>query len=125
MPKHVLTKSEVEQVLAQPDTTEQVGLRDRAILEVFYSTGMRRSELMGLGLFDLDRERGTVMIRQGKGKKDRMIPIGERAIVWIDRYQTQVRPELGHHEGKHHAVLDPSRRGVHARSADAVGARLT
>jgi integrase/recombinase XerD len=94
LPKHVLTKSEVEHVLAQPDITESMGLRDRAILEVFYSTGMRRSELMGLGLFDLDRERGTVMIRQGKGKKDRMIPIGERAIAWIDRYQTQVRPEL-------------------------------
>jgi integrase/recombinase XerD len=94
LPKHVLTKSEVEQVLSQPDTTESMGLRDRAILEVFYSTGMRRSELMGLGLFDLDRERGTMMIRQGKGKKDRMIPIGERAIAWIDRYQTQVRPEL-------------------------------
>jgi integrase/recombinase XerD len=94
LPKHVLTKSEAEQVLAQPDITEAMGLRDRAILEVFYSTGMRRSELMGLGLFDLDRERGTIMIRQGKGKKDRMIPIGERAIAWIDRYQTQVRPEL-------------------------------
>jgi integrase/recombinase XerD len=94
LPKHVLTKTEVEQVLQQPDTSESMGLRDRAILEVFYSTGMRRSELMGLGLFDLDRERGTVMIRQGKGKKDRMIPIGERAVAWIDRYQTQVRPEL-------------------------------
>jgi integrase/recombinase XerD len=94
LPKHVLTTSEVEQVLAQPDTSEAMGLRDRAILETFYSTGMRRSELMGLGLFDLDRERGTVMIRQGKGKKDRMIPIGERALRWIDRYQTRVRPEL-------------------------------
>ena len=94
LPKHVLTKSEAEQVLAQPDTSESMGIRDRAILEVFYSTGMRRSELMSLGLFDLDRERGTVMIRQGKGKKDRMIPIGERAVAWIDRYQTQVRPEL-------------------------------
>jgi integrase/recombinase XerD len=94
LPKHVLTKAEVEHVLAQPDTSESMGIRDRAILEVFYSTGMRRSELMGLGLFDLDRERGTVMIRQGKGKKDRMIPIGERALRWIDRYQTQVRPDL-------------------------------
>ena len=94
LPKHVLTTTEVEQVLAQPDTSEAMGLRDRAILETFYSTGMRRSELMGLGLFDLDRERGTVMIRQGKGKKDRMIPIGERALRWIDRYQTRVRPEL-------------------------------
>jgi integrase/recombinase XerD len=94
LPKHVMTKAEVEQVLAQPDTSEAMGLRDRAILETFYSTGMRRSELMGLSVFDFDRERGTVMIRQGKGKKDRMIPIGERALRWIDRYQTQVRPEL-------------------------------
>ncbi|MCC6667176.1 MAG: tyrosine-type recombinase/integrase, partial [Polyangiaceae bacterium] len=94
LPKHVLTKSEVEQVLAQPDTSEAMGLRDRAILETFYSTGMRRSELMGLSLFDLDRERGTIMIRLGKGKKDRMIPIGERAVKWIDRYLNTVRPEL-------------------------------
>jgi integrase/recombinase XerD len=94
LPKHVLTKTEVEQVLAQPDTSEAMGLRDRAMLETFYSTGMRRSELMGLSVFDIDRERGTIMIRQGKGKKDRMIPIGERAIAWIDRYQTQVRPQL-------------------------------
>lgn len=94
LPKHVLTKSEVEQVIRQPDTSEPMGLRDRAILETFYSTGMRRSELLGLSVFDLDRERGTVMIRQGKGKKDRMVPIGERAVQWIDRYQNQVRPEL-------------------------------
>lgn len=94
LPKHVLTKSEVEQVLNQPDTSEPMGLRDRAILETFYSTGMRRSELLHLSIFDIDRERGTVMIRQGKGKKDRMIPIGERAVKWIDRYQNSVRPEL-------------------------------
>jgi integrase/recombinase XerD len=94
LPKHVLTKTEVEQVLQQPDVSEAMGLRDRAILETFYSTGMRRSELMGLSLFDLDRERGTIMIRQGKGKKDRMIPIGERAVKWIDRYLNTVRPEL-------------------------------
>jgi integrase/recombinase XerD len=94
LPKHVLTTAEVEQVLSQPDTSEPMGIRDRAILETFYSTGMRRSELMGLSLFDLDRERGTLMVRQGKGKKDRMIPIGERAIHWINRYQEKVRPDL-------------------------------
>jgi integrase/recombinase XerD len=94
LPKHVLTKSEVEQVINQPDTGEPMGVRDRAILETFYSTGMRRSELLHLSVFDIDRERGTIMIRQGKGKKDRMIPIGERAVRWIDRYQHHVRPEL-------------------------------
>jgi integrase/recombinase XerD len=94
LPKHVLTLSEVEQVIRQADVDEPMGLRDRAMLETLYSTGMRRSELIGLALFDLDHERGTVMIRQGKGKKDRMIPIGERALTWIDRYEHEVRPAL-------------------------------
>jgi integrase/recombinase XerD len=80
--------------MRQPSLEEPRGIRDRAILEVLYSTGMRRRELIGLQLFDFDRECGTVMIRQGKGKKDRMIPIGERALGWIDRYQNEVRPEL-------------------------------
>ena len=71
-----------------------MGLRDRAILETLYSTGMRRLELIGLSCYDLDRERGTVMIRQGKGKKDRMIPIGERALAWIDQYLESARPDL-------------------------------
>lgn len=103
LPKHVLTKSEVEQVMYQPNLDESMGVRDRAILETFYSTGMRRSELMNLSVFDLDRERGTVMIRQGKGKKDRMIPIGERALNWIDRYQDEVRAQLV--IGRDHATL--------------------
>jgi integrase/recombinase XerD len=64
LPKHVLTIGEVEQVLRQPNLNEPIGVRDRAILETLYSTGIRRRELMGLSLFDLDRERGTVMIRQ-------------------------------------------------------------
>ena len=101
LPKHVLTQSEAETVLSQPDVIEPLGCRDRAILETLYSTGMRRMELIGLSLYDLDIERGTVMIRQGKGKKDRMVPIGDRALAWIDKYVTDVRSELvaGHDEG--------------------------
>lgn len=64
------------------------------MLETLYSTGMRRLELIGLHCHDLDAERGTVMIRQGKGRKDRMIPIGERALAWIEKYRNDVRPEL-------------------------------
>lgn len=93
LPKYVLTESEVEAVLAMPDVTTPKGVRDRAMLETLYSTGMRRSELVGLGLWDIDRERGTVLVH-GKGKKDRMVPIGERALVWIQRYLDDVRPEL-------------------------------
>ncbi|MGH8020086.1 MAG: tyrosine-type recombinase/integrase, partial [Opitutaceae bacterium] len=94
LPKHVLTAGETERVLGIPDTSDALGLRDRAILEVFYSTGMRRMELAHLKLYDLDQERGTLTVRQGKGKKDRMIPIGERAIAWINRYLDDARSKL-------------------------------
>jgi len=94
LPKHVLTASEAELVLAQPDVREPMGVRDRAILEVLYSTGIRRMEVVHLSVYDLDAERGTLMVRQGKGKKDRMVPIGEQAIAWLERYLNDVRPGL-------------------------------
>jgi integrase/recombinase XerD len=94
LPKHVLTQAEAEQVLNQPNLDLDLGIRDRAILETLYSTGMRRMEVLRLKLFDLDVERGTVMVRQGKGRKDRMIPIGERAVGWIEKYLVEVRPGL-------------------------------
>jgi integrase/recombinase XerD len=94
LPRHVLSAAEAEQVLAEPDTAAPLGLRDRAMLETLYSTGMRRMELLGLSVWDLDAERGTVLIRLGKGRKDRMVPIGERALAWIARYLDTVRPEL-------------------------------
>lgn len=52
------------------------------MLDILYSTGIRRAELVHLKIYDLDAERGTIMVRQGKGRKDRMVPIGERAIAW-------------------------------------------
>ena len=55
---------------------------------------MRRFELINLKLYDIDAERGTIMIRQGKGKKDRMVPVGERALAWVEKYLTDVRPSL-------------------------------
>jgi integrase/recombinase XerD len=71
-----------------------LGLRDRAVLEVLYSTGVRRSELAHLSLFDLDHERQTLMVRQGKGRRDRFVPLGERARSWVARYLAEVRPAL-------------------------------
>lgn len=94
LPKAILSAREAEAVLAVPEVGTTLGLRDRAILETLYSTGMRRLELVGLHVHDLDYERGTVMIRQGKGKKDRMIPIGERALRWIQKYRDTARLEL-------------------------------
>ena len=94
LPKSVLSVGEIEQVLAQPDIRDPLGLRDRALMETLYSTGMRRRELANLKVYDLDTERGTVTIRQGKGKKDRMIPIGERAAAWMEKYIREARPKL-------------------------------
>jgi len=94
LPKAVLTAHEAEQVIEQSNVHDILGLRDRAILETLYSTGMRRLELVNLTLWDLDLERGAVTIRQGKGKKDRMIPIGDRAAAWVRKYLEEARPQL-------------------------------
>ena len=94
LPKAVLTASEAELILLQTDIKDVLGLRDRAILETFYSTGMRRLELATLKLWDLDLERGTATIRMGKGKKDRFIPLGDRAAAWIAKYIEESRPQL-------------------------------
>jgi len=94
LPKQVLSPTEAETVLNQANVREVLGLRDRAIMEVFYSTGMRRMELGNLQVYDLDTDKRTVLIRQGKGKKDRVLPIGERAAAWTVHYLEHVRPEL-------------------------------
>jgi integrase/recombinase XerD len=94
LPKHVLTANEAEQIINIPNVTTNPGLRDRAILETLYSTGIRRMEVCNLRLYDVDYDRGTIMVRQGKGQKDRIVPIGERALAWIERYVNEVRPTL-------------------------------
>jgi integrase/recombinase XerD len=94
LPRTIFSADEVERVLILPDLATAVGLRDRAMLETFYSTGVRRKELIGLKLYDVDRERATLTIRQGKGKKDRMIPIGERALAWSEKYLREARAQL-------------------------------
>lgn len=92
LPKAILTADEVEQVMAQVDVTKAMGIRDRAMLEVLYSTGIRRMELQRLSVFAVDVERGTLLVQQGKGKKDRVVPLGERACLWVGRYLNDVRP---------------------------------
>ena len=92
LPKHTLTAEEAELVLAQPDLETPKGIRDRAILEVLYSTGIRRAELLNLACHDVSASSGVLAIRQGKGKKDRFVPIGERALVWVEKYRDDVRP---------------------------------
>ena len=91
LPRGILSIESVIAILQQPDVTTLTGVRDRTILEVLYATGMRRSELIHLKLHHIDRERGTVFIDQGKGRKDRYVPIGQRAIEWLTKYLLDVR----------------------------------
>ena len=89
-----LTLAEVEAVLALPELDTAWGLRDRAIVEVFYATGIRRFELAALNEGDIDRERICLHVRRGKGGKGRFVPLGERALAWIDKYRHEARPLL-------------------------------
>jgi integrase/recombinase XerD len=92
LPVDSFSLAEVEQVLSSVDVATPLGVRDRSILEVLYSTGIRRIELVRLDLYDLDPERGCLTVRQGKGGKPRVVPIGERALAWLRRYLEDVRP---------------------------------
>ena len=94
LPHHVLTPSEVEAILAQIDIATPSGLRDRAMLELLYSTGVRRMEVTRIKCYDVDLNAGSVFVREGKGRRDRFIPIGARACAWITRYLAEVRPLL-------------------------------
>lgn len=94
LPRHILTAEEAEKILSVPDINTHLGVRDRAILETLYSTGMRRAELYMLNLYDVDYDRGTVTVRQGKGKKDRVVPIGTRALYWVRKYVYETRPGM-------------------------------
>lgn len=94
LPRHILSLEEIERVLGQTLLHGELGIRDRAIIETFYSTGIRRAELANLSLYDVDTRHGTLMVRQGKGGKDRCVPLGERACRWIERYRDEVRPAL-------------------------------
>lgn len=89
-----MTATEMEAVLAVPDLTCAQGLRDRAILELLYGTGIRRMELAGVNVTDIERERGTLHVRRGKGGKGRFVPIGERALAWVSKYEAEARPLL-------------------------------
>ena len=94
LPMDILTADEVEQVLNTTDITTPLGLRDRALIETLYSTAIRRRECANLQVYDVDTVRRIVIIQQGKGKKDRVVPIGERALRWLNKYTTDVRPQL-------------------------------
>ena len=94
LPEATLSAEEAEAVLAGPDTTTPLGVRDRAVLEVLYASAVRRAELIGLRVFDVDHHRGTLFVHRGKGGRDRHVPLGKRALSWVACYEQLVRPQL-------------------------------
>src|SRR2546421_3036121 len=108
-----LRLEEVERLLSQPDVKTPLGLRDRAMLEVLYSTGLRVSELTGLKVSDLDAKVGCVRCI-GKGDKERVVPVGKKALAIVERYLRDGRPELlrGARNGLACPSLFVNRRGV-------------
>ena len=103
-----LTEEEVEALLEQPDIKQNLGLRDRAMLEVLYATGLRVSELVSLTVEQLNMRQGLIRC-VGKGNKERLVPLGEVALDWLQQYQIEARPLLllGHVSED----LFPTRRG--------------
>lgn len=94
LPEETLSEPEVANILAVPDINDPLGIRDRALLELLYSTAIRRTEAANLEIRDISRDRQTVHVRKGKGGKDRYVPIGKRALEWLERYLDEVRPLL-------------------------------
>lgn len=88
-----ISEAQVEALLAAPDASSALGLRDRAMFEVLYATGLRVSELVGLRLAEISLSEGLVRV-VGKGSKERIVPLGEVAREWTERYLARARPEL-------------------------------
>ncbi len=104
-----LSEADVEALLAAPDTATALGLRDRAMLELLYATGLRVSELVGLKTFQVSLEAGVVRV-MGKGSKERLVPLGEEAVSWISNY-------LKERKGNADALFVTSRGGGMTRQA--------
>jgi integrase/recombinase XerD len=93
LPRNILSKKEVGAILSQPDLETPLGIRDRAIMEIFYSTGIRTSELCNITLNDLDLRNSELKVK-GKNSKDRMIPLGEVVSDYLELYLKEARPKL-------------------------------
>lgn len=94
LPGRILSPAEVEAILAEAEPDTAWGLRDRALLELLYATGLRRSEAASLEVYDADVLRGVLWVRRGKGGRQRVVPLGERCAAWLAKYVHEARPQL-------------------------------
>jgi len=94
LPRSILTQGEMKKLIHAPNTKTVIGYRDRTILEVLYSTGIRKEEINNLLLVDVDYNDGFIRVNAGKGRKDRVVPLGKIACRYLENYIKGVRPEL-------------------------------
>ena len=94
LPQTLLSRDEMALILNQPDLNTPDGVRDRTILELFYASGIRRMELLQLRVQDVDTKHLVLYVRQGKGAKDRLLPLSEEAGQWLEKYLHDIRPQL-------------------------------
>ncbi|MEW6118366.1 MAG: tyrosine-type recombinase/integrase [Nitrospirota bacterium] len=105
LPRSIMTQSEMRKLLHAPDTKTVLGYRDRTILEILYSTGIRKEELNNILLADVDYNEGFIRINCGKGKKDRVVPLGRIACRYLENYIKAVRPSLIRNPYNNHLFL--------------------
>jgi integrase/recombinase XerD len=110
LPTH-LSVAETERLLAQPDVGTPEGLRDRAMIELLYSTGLRVSELVSLNISDLNMDAGFLRCI-GKGDKERLVPVGQAAVSAVQRYLRDARPQLMRGRGSRHLFVSRLGRGM-------------
>lgn len=91
LPRNILSAKEIQKILDQPNLGTLTGIRDRTVLELFYSTGIRLNELCSLSIYDADLQGGMLRINSGKGRKDRVVPLGRHAVRFLREYITKVR----------------------------------
>jgi len=94
---HIPSEDQMARLIETPDITTSTGMRDRAIFELLYATGLRKSEVVKLDFRDVDVGGQQLFVHEGKGKKDRMVPITQQACGWLSRYLTEARPALALH----------------------------
>jgi len=106
LPRGIMSEKEVLKILSIPDIKAYQGYLDKLILEILYSTGIRNRELINLDIYDIDFEAGTLTVKEGKGKKDRIIPIGETALKMIHEYLYIKRPKITGYTGETKLLLN-------------------
>ena len=105
IPRTVLTPKEMTLLLEQPNLGTMAGIRNRAVLEVLYPTGVRLGELVNLTIYDADLQGKLLRIDQGKGRKDRVVPLGKHAVRFLREYITKVRPRFTKKKSKNRLLF--------------------